>query len=505
MNESIYQKIEIAKNGTKIPLLKSGKTLESRYNPERDAETLCNSLDTAARFFLVLGIGSGIFINKLLEKYKDCFIIGLEIYQNDIDFLNQLEAVKEAAKQTNVRFCTLETLFDTLTNNYLPGKFGDLKILEQRVWLAENQNHIDEIKYIINHAVGIISADYSVQAHFGKIWMKNILQNSLLAEKTCNRLPELSTTEKAKTALIVAAGPSLEKSINLFKDKIINRDELYIIATDTAFSTLNKKGIESDAVISIDGQNVSYNHFIKAYEQTSQAAKYDKTRFFFDLCANHSAAKKLFESNFQLSFFCSGHPLSSAINNSNNNSLPYLFSGAGTVTITALDFAIKSGFTKIKILGADFAYLNGKAYTYGTYLESLYKKAANHILNFETLFDKLMFRTPLTEKADRKTTQVLEAYKESLNTYLTQNNASFRIENDVYIINLENNTNPVLQKNTTFKLSNFLEKFKSSKAEETEIILLPYIAWLKNNKKFKDESYSNLLKLAFNTIVSYNI
>ena len=41
--------------------------------------------------------------------------------------------------------------------------------------------------------------------------------------------------------------------------------------------------------------------------------------------------------------------------------------------------------------------------------------------------------------------------------------------------------------------------------EEAELLLLPYIAWLKNNKIYKNYTYSELLKLAFNTIVSYNI
>ena len=63
----IYKSFEQAKNGTTIPVFISGKTMESRYNPERDAETLCNSIEDGFNFFLVLGIGSGLFIKKLSE------------------------------------------------------------------------------------------------------------------------------------------------------------------------------------------------------------------------------------------------------------------------------------------------------------------------------------------------------------------------------------------------------------------------------------------------------
>ena len=40
MTECLYKSIETAKNGTLIPVFQNGKTMESRYNPERDAENL---------------------------------------------------------------------------------------------------------------------------------------------------------------------------------------------------------------------------------------------------------------------------------------------------------------------------------------------------------------------------------------------------------------------------------------------------------------------------------
>ena len=91
----IYKSFEQAKNGTTIPVFISGKTMESRYNPERDAETLCNSIEDGFNFFLVLGIGSGLFIKKLSERFPVSRIIALELYQDDIDFLEQSEIIKD--------------------------------------------------------------------------------------------------------------------------------------------------------------------------------------------------------------------------------------------------------------------------------------------------------------------------------------------------------------------------------------------------------------------------
>ena len=78
------------------------------------------------------------------------------------------------------------------------------------------------------------------------------------------------------------------------------------------------------------------------------------------------------------------------------------------------------------ILGADFSYSDGKAYTSGTYLDTLYNKGSSKLAETEQTFSKLMFRTELLEiTRNKKTTQILQAYKGSLENYLTQQNILF--------------------------------------------------------------------------------
>ena len=184
---SIYSGIEEARNGTKTPVFLSGRTMESRYNPERDAQNMCMTLECEARFFLVTGIGSGLFIKLLNEKYPDSKIIAIENSTADINFLMQIDTVKELSKNPNIILTGIEKLFENILNNYLPAKYGDLKIIEQRPWLTENPEAASRISEAVNRAAGIVSADFSVQAHFGKLWLKNIMENSQLLEKLCNK------------------------------------------------------------------------------------------------------------------------------------------------------------------------------------------------------------------------------------------------------------------------------------------------------------------------------
>ncbi len=501
----IYNNFIQAKNETMIPEFLSGRTMESRYNPQRDAENLCNSIQTENRFFLVLGIGSGIFISYLAKRFPEAVIIGLELFEEDIEFLRQSETIKELEKNSLITFTDLQNLETVLTQQYVPAKFGELKIVEQKAWVNENSNYIEQINAFLKRTIGVISADYSVQAHFGKIWTSNIMNNVYLIEKYQNSFkPVFSNDITEKTAVVVAAGPSLDWTIKLLSDST-SRDKYFIISTDTAGNSLIKRNIIPDIIISIDGQSVSYNHFIKTNLNNDSSPIYA-----FDLCANSSAARHIIESGNKVLFFTSGHPLSSAINESNNYSLPNLFSGAGTVTITALDLAVQSGFKKILILGADFSYHNGKAYTSGTYLDTLYNNSSSKLKESEHTFSKLMFRTELkTISQNIKTTDILEAYKTSLEKYCLSRNLNYKKENDIYTISNTNmgneNTGLFSPINNSFSTKRFINILQKSDLNDIETILLPHVAWLRNNKNYSNHPYKELLKLAFDSIVSYNI
>ena len=514
---SIYDRIEEAKNGTIIPVFKNGRTMESRYNPERDAEKLCENI-TEGSFFIVIGIGSGIFIKTLYQKLLDnaapLRIIAVENNESDLDFLSTLKTVQELSKKPEIIFCHSANLSETLMQNYLPAKYGNLQIIEQRGWVNENKEAHTCINEILKKSLSIISADYSVQAHFGKIWIHNIMNNARLIKQTENHADSLHRIRQAsaenKTAVIIAAGPSLDSMIKELENTNTRKD-LFIISTDTAWQTLCKHGIHADAVISIDGQSVSYNHFIQNKKNlTVNKTQLNPPLFFFDLCSNTSAAKHIASYDYPVIFFCSGHPLSMAIKNFSGNTLPYLFSGAGTVTITAVDLALRTGFKKIKILGADFSYSKGKPYTKGTYLDTLYKLSDKKLNSMEKSFISLMYRTTLTDCGNGHfSSSVLDSYKISLENYLKENNISFTHKNFVYELTvpepLGNSTTADFSYSPEkFNFVKFIEELSKADSQTIEMILMPYIAYLRQKKLFQKKEFNELLKLALGRIVSYN-
>ncbi|MBP5603096.1 MAG: motility associated factor glycosyltransferase family protein [Treponema sp.] len=508
----IYDKMIDSKTGIKIPVFKSGRTVDSRYDPVRESFRITQQIKPSTRFVIILGIASGTLINSIKQNRKNIFIIGVEKSQKEIDFLLQLNIVKEINQSDGICLCTIEQLEQKIIQNYLPSFYGNLEIVEQPGWTLENKNILPEIKNIISKALSTVSSDFSVQSHFGKLWTHNILSNLLLLEKTNNKqAPHSFTIDISKTAVIFAAGPSLDRTIQTFLNQS-SQKKYYLIATDTAFSTLLAYNLIPDVVVSIDGQYVSNTHFI---HQTQN--NLENILFLFDLCANSSAVKKLIKQNCNISFFKSGHPLCEYVDEYFDLKISSLFSGAGTVTITAVDFALKSGFKNIIVAGADFSYIDGKPYAKGTYLDKLYNSTSTRLQDNLQKFCTLEFRTELEAAGDNRfTTTVLQRYRQSFEEYLLNNKTSFEYKYELYFITNSGQqsffnliSSKIKKEIFTSFIKTIVEQNSSNFSDITDltkkdISLLPLISWIRTHDNNNEAEFIYYFNKAVNYFIKWS-
>lgn len=497
---SIYSDIITTKTGLQIPVMNNGKTVESRYDPIRECDRILdNCFNPKINFIVIIGIAGGNLIQSILQKNNESFILAVETDDCDISFLSQIDTVKKLINNNRVCLCSINQLGQKLMQYYIPAFYGSLQIIEQPAWVMENRVHAEEIKSIINSSLKLIAADFSVQSHFGKLWMHNIVNNlKTIKGNNFSVCPD-------KTAVILAAGPTLDKSIQILKD---NPDNYYIIACDTALSVLISNRISPDAVVSLDGQYLSTAHFI--HEASSQF-NLSHTQFILDISSNSSVVKKLQEKKYNIHFFTSGHPFCAYINEKYNAGIPYINSGSGTVTICAVDFAVKTGFEKILVLGADFAYINGKPYAKGTYLDRLYNVMAFRLHSSHQSFMNLEYRTPLIkQEKNGLTTTVLEGYKNSFLDYLKNENIIFSKSDDIYKLQNLKHIKKICFSNfsdSSRLLNEIILEYKSAiKKQRTinntfdltnlDISLLPLISWLRNHDNKKDEGFLYYYKKA---------
>ena len=482
----LYSSLFTAKNGSVIPVFASNRTMESRYNPQSEAERLVE-VTPSSSFYIVLGIGGGILIEKLLQKYPSSFFLCIEKDDETLTFLHQLPLITELENNPHVKLTTIQNLSSDFEATYIPSLYGGLYVVEQKGWVQEVEYLYPLIQRIIKASLNNISADFSVQTHFGKMWQKNILNNlktySFITSNAFNLLEAKLKSSKQKKAAIIAAGPSLDKTISILSN---SRYKYFIISTDTAYTSLLRNNLIPDAVVSIDGQNVSHSHFFNNNPDLSS------TLFVFDLCANHSAVNHIANYTANILFSASGHPFSELICSYAPQTFIHLFSGSGTVTISALDFAVKCGFSSIEVFGADFSYYKTRTYTKGTYLDDLFSVNSSALKTFEYNFLKLLFRTELIQSDDdeRTSTTVLDSYRQSFEQYLQSNNYSFNKTNNRYFITLNNSQNIFSQASAYSPLtkSDFIEIIKR----------------LQNQLKINENELKNSSETQKNTIFELN-
>ena len=120
MNNSIYSNIKESKTGDLLPFFTDGKSMDSFYNPVKEAESIILQLEKSYNFFIITGLGSGILLKNLLQSFPESKIIVIENSQADYDYLKQLPLINTLYNNKNVIFSTISSIKEDLQNNYIP-------------------------------------------------------------------------------------------------------------------------------------------------------------------------------------------------------------------------------------------------------------------------------------------------------------------------------------------------------------------------------------------------
>lgn len=479
---------EISKTGHSLPLLKNGKLLHSKYDPAKEASRFFTGNEN---FVLFCGLGAGIHIEFFLNNFqlKHCAVT--EASFSNFKSLFKLIDFSRLILNNNLSFLPpleSENFEKEFINTYIPVIHGNFEIRILRPWEDFYKDKTKKFENKIQTSLEKIQADISTQAAFGKIWMRNIMQNL----KTASLInPIIPKTDPCKKAYVLGAGPGLEPALENIKKY---RDSLVLFASDTAFPVLNSAGIEADFFVSMDPQNISYSHCFKPFTQNAVGI--------FDLCSNPILAREFLKNGNSFFFTKSAHPFAQYA--SFFSPFPYMETSSGTVALAARSAALSLGFEDLEFLGLDFAYTEGKAYANGTYLSNQFEKSSFKTSSLETKFCELMFRTEVkkTEKNGKitYTTALLDGYKDFFEAAINLNSAAHspcrsatpQWKNEEFSI---------------FPYEDFISRLKKSALKDKKMLttaLLPYFAYLskrlsKNMSDFAD------LELVLSQILEYTV
>ena len=451
-----YKGIATAKTGEPVPLFASGQALQSLYNPVREAQ---RAVTAATGFMLFCGLGNGLLIKVFLATYPQSFCAVTESDYASFKQLLSLIDYTELLSDSRVLLlppCTDNAFETELAAAYLPAVHGAFGYHILRTWNEYYKEHVKDVPAKIEHALEKIKADFSVQVHFGKVWLRNIFFNLRLAGRI---KPAYPPTDMARTALILGAGPSLERGILALKQ---HRQQYTLFCTDTAFPAVCAQGITPEFFISIDPQHISYQHTIGVIPHG--------TIGIFDLSAQTDGARRFYENGNSFFFTAGGHPLVQAA--ALFSPFPPLATSSGTVAIAAYHAAQALGYRHIECSGMDFAYTGGAAYARGTYLSEQYAGSAARICPQEHSFVRLMFRTETyheqTKHGITYRTPLLDSYRTA---FEAEKHSAIRWK-----------TADFQQFPYTAFLTSFHQQLKHNE-QNTRTALLPALAWCKAHRK----------------------
>lgn len=241
--------------------------LGSKYSVDRDIEIFKSTIQeiNANSIIIIWGFGTGEHILDLLkEAYSTNKIIIIEpdekvLIENILS--NKIEDIFKDDRVFILNY-KKEDIKSFLSQNVKDVEINNMKIVTyanyDKVYSKEYKEFSDEIMEFLNNSIIGINTSLIFSKQFFKCFAKNI--NKIVDSTIINQLKDKF---KGMPAIIVSAGPSLEKNVHLLKDI---QGKFIIITGGRTLNTLLDKGVKPDFVCSIDPGVGSYKVIEKALD-----------------------------------------------------------------------------------------------------------------------------------------------------------------------------------------------------------------------------------------------
>lgn len=337
-------------------------TIHSKYDPLREATRIVDNLaeaDAKADIIVVFGFGLGYHVELLVQrltKHQQIFIVEpvdgpgiLALEKRDLTSLlghTQVHMlITDSAKEAGDVF---ENIVDIKRDSKIFFFFfSPQEKLYRELFKDIRQSLVDTVNKskMLENTLKVIGSDTVESLVFN---IGSYISNPGIKE----------TFDKFKNvpAFIVAAGPSLNKNVELLKKA---KGKGIIIAVGTAVATLQLHGIEPDIVIALDPGIPNYKIFEKL--------TFTNTMLMFDLQTNYKILDKFTGSKFMFA-----HPnnlIKEWLNPFYQDNDSYLFSG-GSVANSACCLAHRMGCNPIVFVGQDLCLSeDGHTHAAGTVYE----------------------------------------------------------------------------------------------------------------------------------------
>lgn len=349
-----------AANGMVIPWVNyQGRAwrLNSMQNPKEAAEIYADRYQIRLYgIYFVFGFSDGRCVRELLNKCDDTNLIvvcepDLELFALVCHQFDICDLVEE--KRVLFYLAEVETDVDMVLWQIVD--YTRTKLLEFCILPGYDMLYHDICESFMDSVIERLRSEIinkSTSFAFDRLIPQHTLfhMKNLLYHRNIEQLRQALEVYDIKElpAIIVAAGPSLDKNINILKKA---QGKAFIVVVDAALRSVLKAGVRPDLVCTVDPsspdrflQGIDLDGIIWAYTRTSRkgiAEQFGKDVFYYG------------------SFY---RGWSEILTKELGYSIPSFPSG-GSVSCEAFMISLYLGFRKIVLIGQDLAFTGGKSHT----------------------------------------------------------------------------------------------------------------------------------------------
>jgi len=366
-NHKHYIEIENTKNNQKTIKVKKGDKdfyLHSKYDPLREAESIINKLEEKENIdenshVIFYGLGLGYHIDVFTQRYPNT---SFSLYEPSVEvfrhFLENVNLKKLSGDSLEIMQCEFESKYVDIFLSILLNKINKKIIITalpiyENVFEEQYNGFFSKFKELIIGKRINLHTNYAHQ----KRWIINCMKNLKDILSTPNIVSEKIGVFKDKTAILVAAGPSLNEEIENLR-YIKDNGLAYIFSVGSAINTLIYNNIYPHATSAIDpsAKNQVVFEIVKEKEITEIPIIFGSSAGYKTL-ENYPGNKyHMITSQDAIALYYLRNDDGSVIN---------IVSDAPTVAAATLQLLFILGFDKIILVGQNLGYRDKKRYSEG--------------------------------------------------------------------------------------------------------------------------------------------
>lgn len=250
--------IKLEKSNDDFDILRVNKEgkwiyLGSKYCHKREVDKFIEGINKEVKKVIIIGLSCGEHIREII-KNKNINVVVIEPNDKIFKFIKDNNMINDIidSKQVTILSSNKEI------NDYFKKNVNGINIEEYQVYnyLNYQKVFVEEVKQAYNCVKdNFIQAitERNTQLAFADTWTKSLF-NNLKYMNTSNSLVELKDKYKNVPAIIVSAGPSLEKNI----DELKGFENGLIFSGGRTLQSLKGKGIKCDGLVVVDPGEISY-------------------------------------------------------------------------------------------------------------------------------------------------------------------------------------------------------------------------------------------------------